>query len=268
MKKKNATVSLIITTYNWKEALKESILSALNQSILPDEIIIADDGSKQDTEEMIIQINKNSSLPIIHVWQEDLGFRVATIRNKAIARAKCEYIIVADGDILFHPHFVEDHLNFAKEGFFNLGPRVILSEKLSTEINFQIIRKINFFTNGIRNRKNSIHSEILAKLLSYESTVLTNIRSCNLAFWKADALKINGFNEEFEGYGREDLEFAARLKNNGIKRFNIRYSAIGYHIYHKDNKRDSVAFNDIMVAETIEKKLKWCLNGINKYLHT
>jgi glycosyltransferase involved in cell wall biosynthesis len=74
--------SLIITTYNWKSALELVILSSLRQSLLPLEIIIADDGSQKDTEKLIEFLKKKSSIPIIHSWHEDMGFQAAKAKNR------------------------------------------------------------------------------------------------------------------------------------------------------------------------------------------
>lgn len=98
-------VSLIITTYNWIEALNVTLQSAMQQSILPNEIIIADDGSGQETMDFIKEWQKKSKIPIIHSWQEDKGFRAASSRNKGIAKAKYEYIIMVDGDLHLHKNF-------------------------------------------------------------------------------------------------------------------------------------------------------------------
>ena len=106
--------SLILTTYNWKEALFLSLQSALAQSLPPAQILIADDGSREDTAIMIEEIAKTSPIPLIHVWQEDQGFRLSKIRNEAIKKATTEYIIVSDGDMILHPLFVRDHLRCAQ----------------------------------------------------------------------------------------------------------------------------------------------------------
>ena len=117
--------SLIITTYNWKEALELVLLSALSQSISPDEIIIADDGSRDDTKQLIENYIKKSDIPIIHSWQEDNGFRAAQSRNKAISKSSYEYIILIDGDIILEQNFIRDHKRFAKKGFFSQGGRAV-----------------------------------------------------------------------------------------------------------------------------------------------
>ena len=90
------STSLIITTYNRKDALELVLMSALRQSVLPDEIIVADDGSKEDTQQLVQKLASESKTPIIHCWQEDHGFRLAAIRNRAIAQARFDYVIMVD----------------------------------------------------------------------------------------------------------------------------------------------------------------------------
>ena len=129
--KKDISVSIIIPTYNWPEALNLCLQSVLVQSILPGEIIIADDGSKQETSDLINNIKRKSPIPIIHVWQEDNGFRLAQIRNKAIAKSCKDYIIQIDGDVILHKDFIKDHIRFARKGSFVSGSRVLINEKLA-----------------------------------------------------------------------------------------------------------------------------------------
>ena len=102
--------SLLISTYNWPEALEVTIYSVFAQSRLPDEIIVCDDGSAATTKEVIDRLKKLSKVPLIHVWQPDEGFQLARIRNKGLAIAGGAYILQIDGDIILHKHFVRDHL--------------------------------------------------------------------------------------------------------------------------------------------------------------
>ena len=265
MRKIDFPVSLIITTYNWEKALEQVIKSAFNQSVLPDEMIIADDGSKPSTKELIRGFQKDSPISLIHSWQEDLGFRAAMSRNKAIARASNEYLIIIDGDIVLHPDFIRDHQKHAEKNQFTIGPRVILSEQTSNLIFNQKINSISYFTKGIRNRKNTVRSPILTKLFSTQTTSLKGIRSCNMGFLKEDAIKINGFNEDFTGWGREDSEFAVRLFNAGLKRKNIKFNAIGYHLYHPENTRKNLQKNDEILENSISSKIIRCDNGLDKH---
>jgi hypothetical protein len=128
-----------------------------------------------------------------------------------------------------------------------------------------IEKKINFsfFSFGLKNRKNSIHSNLLSSIFSNDKNHLRGIKSCNMAFYRKDCLNINGFNNEFEGWGREDSEFVVRLMNSGVKRKNVRFNAIQFHLWHNENSRMSLERNDTMLDDAINNRIHWCENGIN-----
>jgi glycosyltransferase involved in cell wall biosynthesis len=259
-------ISLIITTYNWKEALHLSLASVLAQTLLPLEIVVADDGSRSDTAEMVRSVAAAAPVPIIHSWQQDKGFRLARSRNRAIAKARGEYVLLIDGDILLHPRFIEDHQAFARPGYFVQGTRVLLGKKLSARILRSGCLELPVLGWGVQNKKNCLRSPLLARLFSFTSRRLPGIKTCNFAFWRQDALAINGFNEEFVGWGREDSEFTARLLNLGLRRQNLKFFALGYHLYHPMNTRDRLPINDAILKQTIEKQARWCERGLDQYL--
>jgi len=260
-------ISLIITTYNWKEALELSLRSALQQKKKPLEIIIADDGSRPDTAEVVSRIAATASVPMIHSWQEDEGFRLAASRNKAIAKTRGDYIVLIDGDIILERHFIGDHARFARPGCFVQGTRVLLGEQLSQAM--LAGRKLPgepICRWDVGNRKNCLRSDILSCIFSYRDRGMYGVRTCNFAFWRSDALAVNGFNEDFVGWGREDSEFTARLLNCGLVRKNLKFSAIAYHLYHSLNDRAHLAANDELLRRTVERRLRWCEKGVTAYL--
>ena len=126
--------SLIICTYNWPEALSLVLSSVASQSILPNEVIIADDGSNESTAEVIEKISTKIPVPIIHSWQEDIGCRIPHSRNRAIAKSSYEYIIMIDGDTVLHEDFIKDHKRFAKEGLYIQGSRALLQYKFTEKL--------------------------------------------------------------------------------------------------------------------------------------
>jgi glycosyltransferase involved in cell wall biosynthesis len=259
-------VSLIITTYNRPDALLLVLRSIERQITLPYEVIIADDGSTNDTKEVVTSFQEKSDILVIHSWQEDSGFRAAKSRNKAISKSNGDYIVLVDGDMILHPEFINDHINNAQPGYFAQGSRVLLTQdKTKQALNQQ---KINFslLSNGLQNRKNAIHSNSLSRLFSNKKNTMRGIKSCNLAFFKQDCISVNGFNNEFEGWGREDSEFIMRLLNSGINRKNVRFNAIQFHLWHNENIRDSLEKNEAILQNTINNQIKWCDSGLKKFL--
>jgi len=260
------TCSLVITTYNWKEALELVLLSVLKQTVLPNEIIIADDGSREDTKVLINHFINTTTLNIVHSWQEDDGFRASSSRNKAISKASGEYIILIDGDMILHENFIKDHISFATQGHFVQGSRILLTKEKAKEVFANKMIEFSFFTKGLQNRKNRIKLGLLSNLFSKANKNLKGIKTCNMAFFKKDCMSVNGFNEDFVGWGREDSEFAVRLLNNNILRKNIKFAAIAYHIFHEENSRKMLDVNDKILANAKNNNLKTCANGINKYV--
>ena len=260
------TVTLIITTYNWKEALALSLASVLDQEVLPLEVIVADDGSRPDTGAMIRELAARAPLPIHHCWQEDKGFRLARSRNRAIARARGEYIVLIDGDIILERHFIADHLRAARPGYFVQGTRVLLNQWLTTRVLSQGYLNASFCSQGVENRKNCLRSTILSRFFSLPSRRLPGVKTCNFAFWREHAIQVNGFNEEFVGWGREDSEFVARLMNRGIRRRNLKFNGLAYHLYHPINARNHLERNDAILERTIREQLTWCEQGLNAHL--
>ena len=257
---------MIITTYNWPQALQLVLKSVSEQTIIPEEVIIADDGSSEETLHLINQFKENSALNLIHSWQDDNGFRVAKSRNKAIAKSNGDYIILIDGDMILHPKFIEDHVNHTEQGYFVQGARVLLTQCATQSALTEMKANFSCLSSGIKNRKNAIHSNFLSKLFLKKKNYLRGIKTCNMAFFKKDCIAINGFNNDFEGWGREDSEFIVRLLNNGINRKNIRFNAIQYHLWHNENIRDTLPQNDIILQKMIINSANRCNNGIDKYL--
>ena len=213
-------VSLLISTYNWKEALSLCLYSAFVQTVKPAEILIADDGSREDTRQLIDEMRANTDIPIVHVWHEDKGFRLSAIRNRSIEKAKGDYIIQIDGDIILDRHFIADHLELAEKGYFVCGSRVLLGKMSTTRLLKGIEKYPALLKQNLRFVLNAFRSRILRRYLSnrYAKHTMLRIRGCNMAFWKEDLFRVNGYNESLEMWGQEDVEISYRLIHAGIQK--------------------------------------------------
>jgi glycosyltransferase involved in cell wall biosynthesis len=263
--------SLIICTYNWPQALHLVLQSVSIQTILPDEVIIADDGSRKSTLNVIESSSKTLKVPLVHSWQEDIGCRIAHSRNRAIAKSNYEYIIMIDGDTLMHKDFIKEHKRFAKRGTYIQGSRVLLQPGFTKKIfKNSSFKRPSLFSKDAKNKINMVHLPILTMFISnFKNNNIRRVRGCNFSLFKEDLIKVNGFNEEIATWGREDSEFVQRLINLGIYKRHLKFSGIQYHLYHNErvlNSKDSAIANNKILDKTICKNLKWCDYGINRYL--
>ncbi len=258
--------TLITPTYNWAEALELLLLSILNQTIIPNEVIIADDGSNENTKELIKKFQSTFPVPLIHIWHEDNKNQKPKIMNKGIATAKNDYIIEIDGDIIMNKYFIEDHLSFAEKGIYLYGSRVNIQESFLPELFLKKKKHFNLFSKGIKKRARTIRIPYLMNFAKITTERSSKLRGCNMSFWKSDFIKINGFNENLVGWGIDDSEMIQRLHNIGIKGKRLKNTAIAYHIYHKEQSRSQLDINDAILKQTTENKLTFIEKGINQYL--
>ncbi|HEG2915750.1 TPA: glycosyltransferase [Campylobacter jejuni] len=263
-KQKPKTCTLIITTYNQKERLKLVLDSVKNLAFLPNEVLIADDGSKEDTARLIEEYQKDFPCPLKHIWQEDEGFRAAKSRNNAIKASKSEYIILIDGDMILEKDFVKNHLEFAKRKVILQGSRVILNKNESEEILKNNNYSLAFNKKGFKNQRSIFLAKCvykfskLTKKFFKKSQLVKGSKTCNMSFYKSDFEAIEGFNEKFIGWGREDSEFVARfLFNDGVFK-RLKFNALAYHIYHEENSKNMLEINHQIYLETIKnEKTTW-----------
>jgi glycosyltransferase involved in cell wall biosynthesis len=259
--------SLCISTYNWPAALRLCLQSVLRQTQLPEQVIIADDGSTDETKAVIDAFIKKAPIPVKHIWQPDEGYQLARIRNKAFVNSSNEYIIQVDGDLLLHPDFVRDHLRFAKKNYFVSGSRVMLEETLTRDF----LSKGQFFYpgithSGIDKRYNALRSSILSFINgSLQPANYKYVLGCNMAFWKKDLLTINGYNEDFSGWGKEDNDIAIRLQNAGLNLRFLKFGGIVYHLDHKKSDGNRLAVNEQLLEQTIAGKKIHIQKGMSQY---
>lgn len=263
---KKLSVALVIATYNWPDALKLVLESVLQQQVLPNEVLIADDGSGFATKRLIDEYRSKFPVPLKHFWQEDNGFQKTLILNLAIAGATCDYIVQIDGDIILHEQFINDHINAAEKGYYIRGSRVLLSEDRSAEeLKNGRFQGASFFSAGIKNRINALRIPFLESLFIKKSKRSDNVSGCNCAFWHNDFVKVNGYNNEIKGWGHEDIELAARFINSGLSQKKIKMTAVCYHLYHSHNDRKHETINYTIYKHTLSTGIRYCPKGYTTY---
>jgi len=232
------TADLVITTYNWPDALKAVLLSVLRQTRHPGRILIADDGSRPDTREAVREVLGNSAIPWVHVRHEDNGIRQARVKNLAVAHGTGDYLIFIDHDVVLHEKFVEDHLTSAARGVFLQGKRTFLPEDDSRGVlGNHSFEKPGPFHPGLGNRKNALRFPALGRLLMREKPFQTSLRGCNLSMTREDFLRVDGYDETFDAaWGREDSDICYRLFHRGVRCRNLWFTALQYHLHHPVTK--------------------------------
>ncbi len=244
-------VSVIATTYNRPAALRRVLEGLLQQRHLPAEVIVADDGSGDETRDIVADITRHAPFPIVHVWQEDRGFRAAAARNRAIAASSGDYLVFIDGDSIPCPQFVERHVSLAEVDCFIVGNRVLLSPDLTKAIEAGSSQPCTWsVTEWVRHRIRGHVNRVLPLLYLPDGrwrkrrpAEWRGARTCNLAAWRSHLDDVNGFDERYEGWGHEDADLVARLIGRGVRRKDGHWAVPVLHLWHPENDRHQEAEN-------------------------
>lgn len=268
--------SVIITTYNQPEWLRKTLWGFEHQTEKRFEILIADDGSGDETKQVVDEFKSRGLLNIIHVWHPDNGFQKCQILNKAILKTNSDYLIFTDGDCIPRRDFVEVHISNARRGKFLSGGYLKLVKSVSANISYTDIQEGAPFISSwlMKNGQPFTYkflkltqNPFIQKILNAITTTRPTWNGHNVSGWKDDIISVNGYNEDMQ-YGGLDRELGERLMNYGIKGKQIRYSAICVHLDHPRPYRTKSTLdkNYRIRKEVKRKKLKWTKNGIDKYI--
>lgn len=249
-------ISVIVTTYNRPKGL-ELVLRALDAQLDKNfEVIVGDDGSQESTRHLIEQLQKEVSYPLIHVWQEDLGFRAGRARNLAVKSSHGEYLLFLDGDCIPRPSWISAHRRLAQRGWFVAGNRVLLSETYTARAENEKLAVHSLSKSEWQqllrdryvNRVHPLQSLPLGPLRFLRASKWQRVRSCNLGVWRSDFESVDGFDLTFEGWGFEDSDLAIRLINSGVQHKDGSYATAVIHLYHKefDRGRESENYRQLL----------------------
>ena len=267
--------SLIVSTYNRPDALEACLKSLLEQTDKEFEILIADDGSSEETHRLIATYIVKSSVRIVHIYQVDNGFQLSKIRNKAAAKSKGSYLIFLDGDCVVRTDFVAKHRQLSSPGYFLAGNRILLSQAFTEDV---LLKKTPFYKKnlfsfiGLRlgNKINRILPLLPLPLGILRYLQPRNWRKavgCNTGMWKKDFIKVNGYDELFEGWGYEDSDLVIRLIHAGIKRKEGRFAVPVLHLWHSQNDKSNQDINYQRLMERLHK-LDFIIakKGVSQYI--
>jgi glycosyltransferase involved in cell wall biosynthesis len=264
-------VAVVLSTYNRPKALSLVLRGLASQTEQPAEIIIADDGSTADTR--IVIESFCSGLPCIkHLWQPDEGFRKTRILNQAICASKADLLIFLDGDCIPMSDFVSSHRMLYEPKVVCAGQRVLLSAGYTKRLESGANRSgqpsrssLMWFYRFLRGDINRISPFISLPDWGWRLSKPKNhalVRGCNFSVSRQDAIKVGGFEEQMEGWGFEDSEFAIRLINSGLRVKSLRYSSPVLHLWHPEANRDSEGKNRAVLNQAISSVKTFALKGL------
>ena len=269
--RRHVPISIIVTTYNRPDALEAVLRGLTRQSDENFEVVVADDGSAPETAAMLKSWQSGLRQPLTHVWQEHRGFRASEIRNRAILASSGAYCIFLDGDCIPRSDFVLEHRQLAEVGWFVVGNRVLMSKHLTDRVLSQNLEpelwsladacRARF--NGDINRIAPLLQASLGPVRKMRPQHWWGARSCNLAVWRADLDRVDGFDNSYVGWGLEDSDLLVRLLRAGVNRKDGRFSTGVLHLWHPLADPSLLSANQMLLESIQHSNRILSVNGLS-----
>ena len=272
-------ISVIVPTYNRPQALKLCLRSLALQSRKPDEVLIADDGSGNETRQAVASMQEElrHDFPIRHVWHEDRGFRKPLILNETVRNSTGDYLVVIDGDCMAHRHFVRCHIENSSLDAILSGKRVEIGQVLTEELllSGKVVNKLNarLIWDAIRGRSRKVEEAVMIKnrllrLIAKRDRITDDgVWGCNFSLTRDLFVSINGCDEDFLDGSIEDNDLGIRVLNQGKRIRSLRALAIVFHLWHKSSwsfSNEKYQHNLAIMKRRIADKETFCKNGLIK----
>jgi glycosyltransferase involved in cell wall biosynthesis len=265
--------SVIMTTYNAPRHLALALAGLQIQTEKNFELHIADDGSTPETSELVESFMDRAPFPVVYSWQQDLGYRKTKILNEAIRKARGDYLIFIDGDCVPHKDFIKNHLTYRQKGYYLAGRRVDLGPEFSARITPEMVLSgdLNRMNLGLLlsvlrkdstyfHRSIPVYNPLLRRVFKMEK--VDDMKGCNFSVDRDAVMKVNGFDEDYEGYAREDTDLELRLQFLGLKIKSLKGLAIQYHVWH--GRLQESEGNKLKLRTLVNDSNPICKNGIVK----
>lgn len=262
-KRDSLKISVVVTTHERPDFLRKVLAAYLHQTRCPDELIVADDGSGQPTADVVNTFIVRAPFPVVHAWQEHSGVvRLSHLRNLATRSSNGDYVIYTDGDCVPTRHFVADHERLARPGWFTQGKRMWVKYKALEQFTGResFGRMLWLAKDGGLSKP---HWLIHLSGLAIEKREIRGVRGCNMAFFRKNIELVNGHNEDFVGFWRQDSEFVLRIMRSGVRRQDAVFSSMLFHLEHeKEFITEDFERNSALLAEAHTAPL-FVRNGLN-----
>jgi len=237
-------VSAIVVTCNNSGLLRMCLASLETQSVPPAEVVIADDGSDPAHVAVIHDLMARSPLPTVYARQEREGYRAAANRNNGARHSTGDYLVFLDGDVVLFPDVLERHLAVARARRWVSGFVVRLTRQESQLVSEDVIRARRLAglwpapddPRCVKLRKGARHFRLNALRAwlwpSERRRRMLNLLGGQASLPREAFERVNGFDEDFQGWGCDDLDLGLRLQLAGVRGHTVEDTSRALHLYH------------------------------------
>jgi GT2 family glycosyltransferase len=228
-------LAVIVTTFKMPWHLRRVLESiACQRTSRRLEVVVADDGSTDETAEVVAQFAAKAAFPVTFVTHPHAGFHAARCRNEGARHSTASHLLFCDGDCLLPPEHIDQHLALWRPGCVTCGYCVRFDQSTSHEITLDTVQSGEFVRHAVpeeRSKLRAMHAKCVFYSLIGHATK-PSFRSGDFLLARADFERVNGFDERFCGWGCEDDDFGRRLRTANVRLVSALHRTCVYHLWH------------------------------------
>lgn len=263
-------IALLLSTYQRPLHLRRALLSIALQQIDRQlmELVVTDDGSTDETAAVVREFARTADFPVQFVTHPHDGFRLARCRNEGAAASRAAYLLFLDGDCILPADHVRLHLERRRPGLVMAGDCCRLDEDVSARVDEEVIRSGAFLAWGSPREQRRLRKLDRASRFyrALRHPTKPKLIGNNVGIWRTDYERVNGYDENFQGWGCEDDDLRYRLRRAGVQIESILRWTRTFHLWHPSEATAPARWREGLNVNYLLRKgrLTRCRNGLVK----
>ena len=263
-------IALLVSTFQRPGHLRRSLLSIAAQRAVDGlmEVVVTDDGSEDETPQVVADFARAAPFPVRMTTHPHTTFRLSRCRNEGVVASSAPYLLFLDGDCVLPRDHVRIHLDRRRPGVVMACDSVRLDEATSARVTEETIRRGGFEGWGspeeLRRLRKLDRRSRLYRLFRHPTK--PKLIGNNVGIWRADFERVNGYDENFQGWGCEDDDLRLRLREAGVVIESILRWTRSLHLWHPSDPTAGGAWRDGPNVQYLLRagRLTRCRYGLKK----
>jgi glycosyltransferase involved in cell wall biosynthesis len=263
-------IALLMSTYQKPFHLRRALESiALQQGVDGQmELVITDDGSTDETPDIVAEFARRVPFRVEFTTHEHTVFRLSRCRNEGAKASTAPYLLFLDGDCILPRDHVQKHLEHRRPNTVMAGDCCRLEEEPTSRVTLEVIRSGQFTAwgpdNELKRLKKIDRASRFYRLIRHPTK--PKLIGNNVGIWRQDYERVNGYDENFQGWGCEDDDLRHRLRKAGVGVASILRWTHTYHLWHPNEASMPAHWKQGQNVDYLLRKgrLTRCRNGLEK----
>ncbi|HEV3023712.1 MAG TPA: glycosyltransferase [Pirellulales bacterium] len=263
-------IALLLSSYQRPANLRRALESIALQHGVDGrfELVVTDDGSTDETPRIVQEFARRVPFRVGFTTHPHAAFQLARCRNEGARSSSAPYLLFLDGDCILPSDHVRIHLERRRPGVVMAGDCCRLDKETSDRVTSDVIRHGNLESLAPKSERRRLRKLDLSSWLYrvIRHPTKPKLIGNNVGIWRSDFVRVNGYDENFQGWGCEDDDLRLRLRKASVRVESIVRWTHTYHLWHPNEATLPSKWKQGANVDYLLRKgrLTRCRNGLEK----